>query len=140
MRALKIDVGRQEVTEVAINPSSFNREAKELLGCTGLDGFRLPNRHYCYVDDEGFFGLKTGYFLWNNEKPIAGSGLIVGPPDRDGYDTAATFSLAEVREWVQFYRPDEVSIDTQPKGPNDLTPPTIIHLGKQGFFLAPVQY
>lgn len=109
MKALLIDVTTRTVREVEYsNLSDMHRLIGgyiEAVGAPGLSDDTL------YVDEEGTFKVKDGFFKVDGyEQPLAGNGLLVGLEYENG-DEVGTFppatTLAELQAKVRFLTRDQ---------------------------------
>lgn len=102
MRAIKIDVASQTISEVSINDW---REIAPAIG-NGCEYFSCPvvleNEDTIYVDDEGLFHEITGGFLMPNfSYPLIGNAIILGTND-EGESVDAKSTLEYIRANVRF--------------------------------------
>lgn len=104
MRAIKIDVEKQEVYALEIEPG-----LQPLYDAIGCDMIELPvifcGQHALYVDEEGLLKphlIKGGfYFEHFLSQPLIGNGIIVNGDD-EGNDTDCLLTETEVRKMVKF--------------------------------------
>lgn len=108
MRAIKIDVVNQTITEVEMKGSSLN-EMYRLLECEMIEAITLNRAtkkkpgNILWVDEEGLLKPSIGYFeLEDFPQTLSGHGLVTGI-DYDGETVATTLSVEEISskiEWV----------------------------------------
>ncbi len=104
MKAIKIDVVKQEVYEVEITQGSLEDIYKELACRMFAMPFEHSNNDGLYVDDEGLLRDNLiGGFSYKHfpHQPLFGNGLIVGCDDSGESDDAKT-TVEEVKNDVVF--------------------------------------
>lgn len=111
MRALKIDVEQQTITEFEHNGNW--REIAPLIG-NGCTTFTCPiiedNGDTLYCDDEGLLKpIKGGFVMPNWSYPIAGNALFLGS-NEEGNTCEVKMTLDELKENVRFLTPFEMRI------------------------------
>lgn len=114
MRALLICPFDRTISEVEIEPGNLDSYYKalshpsyppvETFDVAYVDGID------CFVDDEGLLKGPTAFFqfLPMERDPLAGRGLVLGPPDDEGNTTACTLSIDELKArvmWVDVLAP-----------------------------------
>ena len=111
MKALKIDVETEEITEVEVVQGSDGthlKSMKEYIGCDWFDTVTFKERDACiYVDDMGLQkeapeGEKKKFFcLITYPNPIGSNGLIMGVgPAGESIDVP--YTAQQVRELILF--------------------------------------
>lgn len=105
-KAFLIDPKAMTVTEVQHTVKLAT--IYESLGCRVFQGLPLERRSSVYIDEEGRLKNEgTAEFLITGDRgvvwPIIGKGLVVGPPDDDGVETDAPFTLEEITSRVTFF-------------------------------------
>lgn len=102
MRAILIDVNRQEVREVNVTGKLASiQRAIDPDGCYIELGLRLPDDHVLYVDEEGLHKPTRGFFRFLGlDRPFAGNGLILG--SHGPAEASATVPLAVIARAVRF--------------------------------------
>ena len=94
MRAILIDPVKKVVTEVEYS-GDFN-QIYELIHASCFTMAGRVGRDSMYVDDEGLFDPKFGWFKWvSYPTPLAGYGLLMGT-DRAGETVAAVSKIEDL--------------------------------------------
>lgn len=107
MKAIKIDVVKQEIYEVEI-PKGVN-ELKSIykeLGVTMIEaGLVLPNNDYVFVDEEGLLkepeDVIGGFDITGQRQHLLGHGLVMGC-GRDGDSCDVKSTVEEIKSRVVF--------------------------------------
>ena len=103
MKAIKIDVLEQTISEITINDDW--REIAPAIG-NGCEYFccpvTLPNEDTIYVDDEGLLREVQGGFLMPDfAYPLIGNAIILGA-NEEGESVDVKTTVEELRENVRF--------------------------------------
>ncbi|MDJ1503534.1 hypothetical protein [Xanthocytophaga agilis] len=109
LQAIKIDVTTQSVYIVEIPKVGILKAFYEHINCDTVSHFHLDEYHGCYVDDEGLYRDRLGYWSLSGFRQSITENSIISGVDHAGYEAPA---LPAILEWLQsmirFYRADEV--------------------------------
>lgn len=106
MRAIKIDAANRTVTEYE---NTGLKSLQEAVGGGIEIAFDYPDGSTCYVNEEGLLGSTQNFFMtFYGHQPFAGNGVIVGPLDKEGNDTAFTGDLKTIQNSTTFLTVQEI--------------------------------
>lgn len=113
-RAIHIDAEARTVTETTVDTLE---DLQKLVGGWIEFACELPSDDVVFVNEEGLLGEpKHFFYIDGSPQPYAGSGVVLGPCDGDGEETAATSDVDELRSRVTFLDPGSAYILAKMKG------------------------
>ncbi len=97
MRAIHIDSYTQQVLEIDVLPAAVQQTACDLLHCERVKIIHAPPLGYMYVNESSWCAEpRTGFTVPSMPRSVLEAGLLVGPYDNDGRETATTVTLKKV--------------------------------------------
>jgi hypothetical protein len=85
------------------------RQIQEIIEAHTFDCVRIDQSETFYVDDEGLFNQRFGFFRVEGDNPVvlAGKALILAT-DEEGDSISTTLTLEKVKEMIDFVTPIRV--------------------------------